>query len=47
MPGLPLHTLTDVWLNTVNKFSRKVWPRLSNFLVTRYFYVVFLEPITI
>jgi hypothetical protein len=32
---------------TSNEFSRKVWQRLSNFLVTRYLYVVFLEPITI
>ncbi|MDF2440326.1 MAG: fatty-acyl-CoA synthase, partial [Abditibacteriota bacterium] len=23
MPGLPLHTLTDVWLNTVHKFPHK------------------------
>jgi len=23
MPGLPLHTLTDVWLNTVHKFPNK------------------------
>ena len=23
MPGLPLHTLTDIWLNTVEKFPRK------------------------
>lgn len=24
MPGLPLHTLTDVWLNTVEKFPSKI-----------------------
>ncbi|NUP98654.1 MAG: AMP-binding protein [Armatimonadetes bacterium] len=24
MPGLPLHTLTDVWCNTVGKYPRKV-----------------------
>jgi hypothetical protein len=29
---------------TSNAFFRKAWPRLANFLVTRYLYVVFLEP---
>jgi len=29
---------------TSNAFSRKVWWRLSNFLVTRNLYVVSLEP---
>jgi hypothetical protein len=29
---------------TSNEFSGKVWWRLSNFLVTRYAYVVLLEP---
>jgi len=29
---------------TSNAFSRKVWWRLANFLVTRYLYVVSLEP---
>jgi acyl-CoA synthetase (AMP-forming)/AMP-acid ligase II len=24
MPGLPLHTLTDIWLNTVGKYPRKL-----------------------
>ena len=27
-----------------HKFSGKVWPKLSNFFVTRYVYVVSLEP---
>src|ERR1700680_2541905 len=29
---------------TTNEFSWKVWPRLSNFLVTHYLYVVSLVP---
>ena len=29
---------------TSNEFSGKGWPRLANFLVTRYLYVVSLEP---